>query len=200
MTIEVLRWFGANTTHDQLLLDILPLAREDVTRRAIGRNKAALKSDGDLVWFCDVDYVFKDGCLDRLWELWLESDKPVLLHPRKVFIQPTHAEGDVMIADALNRPGELLDCDTSGFKTKRYHAAIGGVQIVDGDVARKIGYLEGTKWQRPTDRPFFTAEDVAFRSQCQSHARKTGRRYKEAIDLPNLFRLRHTQRAYKDGI
>jgi len=42
------------------------LPKAELFRRAIGRNKAALSSTADWIWFADCDLIFHKGCLDSV--------------------------------------------------------------------------------------------------------------------------------------
>ena len=202
-TWDVLRWFGEN---EGIGLDPLPLPLPALGRRSIGRNTAALESTEDLIWFCDVDHVFGPGCLSALWETWRrlrlpeydralfrDSDSPpMMIFPRHIKIHKDHATGD---AAALRARGKfLVEIDPAEFIDKTYSRAIGGIQIADGEHVRKYGYLAGTKWQEPrTDgRPFADfKDDLAFRRQVSAHGRIEG------IELPSLYRLRHSTTTYQ---
>lgn len=188
-TWDVLSWFTANV---ESCCDATPMVNSSLGRRCIGRNYAALRSTEELIWHTDVDHVFHDGCLDALWELWqgMKSDKITMIYPRHIMIHKNHEMGDV----AAESCGEgLVDINTNDFETKRYNRAIGGVQIVPGEFAREYGYLkEQPKWQKETDKPFGDfKDDVAYRKFCESKGRI------ERIELPGLYRLRHTRTTYQ---
>ena len=179
------------------LLDLLPIdmlpAR--LFRRSIGRNMAARATTADLVWFTDVDHYFGEGCLDSLAEQWGRYvEKPLMVWPRSLQISRNHQVGDRQWNEAPQ--GKLLAIDPSDFVPKTYSRAIGGVQIVSGDYCRSIGYLAGhKKYQAPRedDRPFGDfKDDVVFRKQISLAGRV------EPIELPGLYRLRHSQTTYQD--
>ena len=46
-----------------------PMPKQELFRRAIGRNRAALATKADWVWFTDCDLMFRDNCLDALAEV-----------------------------------------------------------------------------------------------------------------------------------
>lgn len=179
------------------LLDLLPIdmlpAR--LYRRSIGRNLAARATTADLVWFADVDHYFGAGCLDALARCWQGFvEKPLMVWPRWIQISRNHEVGDRQWNEAPQ--GKLLDVRADEFIPKRYQRAIGGVQIVSGDYCRSIGYLAGhSKYQKPRDddRPFGDfRDDVVFRKQISLAGRV------EPIELPGLYRLRHSQTTYQD--
>jgi len=158
-------------------------------RRSIIRNRCAKESLADIVWFCDADYIFGQGCLDAL----AASDFKGLAYPKEVQIHRAHWLGDKEIARI--EPGKLFEPDLSLFETKREKFAIGGLQIVDGDSARKYGYLDATKWVQPVpDAQDFldTKEDKAFRNFMIEKCGPSTQ-----LDLPNLYRFRHSASAFE---
>ena len=116
--------------------------RPNLLRREICRNDAALTTDADLVWFVDCDYVFGNACLETLATIDLPNDK--LFFPRWVYINKTHALGDAYAYNAETGPG-VYHIDSHDFEQRREKKAIGGLQIVPGDVARQYGYCRDDK-------------------------------------------------------
>ncbi len=159
-------------------------------RRAIGRNVMAKATDADIVWFADVDMMFRNGILDRLATMEWPAGA-VMIYPREIRISRDHAIGD----EVLGREDVSVDLDENLFVPKAYHRAIGGVQIVRGDFAREHGYLNGIeKWMAPrTDgKPFGDfRDDIAYRKFCLKHGTI------EPVDLPGIYRLRHGSTTYR---
>ena len=166
---------------DTLKISILELPREELFRRAIGRNCAALGCTESIVWFCDLDYCFGSRCLEALADQVGPDDE--LCWPEEVLVNVDHATGDKMVWD--NRDVMLPRIDPSLFVPLKRDRAIGGLQICGGNVARQRGYLDGTKWVEPVDvsKGFHqTDEDPKFRR---------GRKARP-IQLPNLYWIRHS--------
>jgi len=185
-------WMELSYHTDGTYIDTICFDRTRIGRRAIGRNFAAKATKADFVWFADVDQVFRDGVLDRLVELEWPEDA-VMIYPQNIMIHRDHKTGDERTS-AVDLDNPLaVDIDPSEFIPKRYRKAIGGVQIVKGDFARKHGYLDGdNKWQRPTDEPFGDfRDDIAYRNFCLQHGKIVG------VDLPGMFRLRHSRTTYQ---
>jgi len=162
----------------------------ELGRRAVGRNRVALFTAADIVWFADVDHLFLDGMLDYLNELeW--PDDTSMLYPKEIMISRDHVVGDRQ----LDNVGYGWDSffDFSDFILKHYHKAIGGVQIVTGDFARTHGYLNNTKWMTCFNKvPFGDfKDDIAYRGFCSQYGKIRG------IDLSGVFRLRHTTTSYQ---
>lgn len=177
----------------KLPLNPLPLQPEDLFRRSIGRNQAALSTEADLVFFTDVDYCFYDDCLDSLWAQWNKLEaKPSLLWIRQIQIHKDHEIGDRLIAWARESADDLLRIDPADFKAENIPRAIGGVQIISGDDARTYGYLnDRPKWRRPSDNPFVIfSDDIIFRESCEKRGKSV------SIILPGLYRLRHSKTTY----
>lgn len=157
--------------------------------RGIGRNLAALTTSAEWIWFTDCDYVFGAGVFDTLADR-LSTVTDDLVYPRRIFQSRTQASGDDYIA-AVGEEPRLVDVRQKDFQLQRNTRAIGGIQICRGEVARSRGYLreapfhdrETTQWQR-------CREDVRFRQELGTSGR--------AIDLPNVFRLRHGQRGWQN--
>lgn len=175
----------------------LPLNYGELTRRSIGRNKAALASTGDLVWFADADYFFGPGCLstlDSMWSHYPPVTRPRLLFPDGVKIQATHQLGDEFWKKHQDADG-LIKPDFSEFIHKPYYKAIGGAQIANGDDARQFGYLnEHPHWQVPNPvgtKAFCTVDDTKYRRAISRRGQV------ERISLPGLYRLRHSQVSYR---
>ena len=168
-------------------------------RRVIGRNQVALTTDSDLVFFTDVDHCFGWGCLDELEVIWNDLKRagplPVMVWPHEVLVQASFDDADCFWNQSLEMKGVLHIPPYHSFVATRYYRAIGGVQIVNGDFARKYGYLNGhAKWQSPIspDKPFPSfRDDVKFRRFCEA----SGCCF--SIPLKNLYRLRHTKVTYR---
>jgi hypothetical protein len=162
----------------------------EVCRRSIGRNRAALATQADWVWFTDADYCFGSAC----WLAFLDLPKieRPLFFPKWVQTHPDETYGDRLL-EAVKEAKGLLPINRNDFKPFRNHRAIGGIQIVRGDVCRERGYLrDSRRWQRPPRAPMFqrAREDVAFRRSLGTNG--------HGIDLPEVFRIRHTKKGRTD--
>lgn len=187
--VELLAWFAQNTR-----LDLRTRAEEDplvLGRRCIGRNDSALRTQADVVWFADGDFVFHEGCLDALAVLEWPADA-VLLFPRRYMIHREHAIGDRISGDPTPGLVEAVT-DPAEWVETGHSVAIGGIQIVSGDFCRAHGYLNGQrKWMVPHVRPFAnTLDDRAFRLYAEAKSGFKQRR----TDLPGLYRIRQTVNA-----
>lgn len=189
-TVDVLNWASY-----WLPVYRIPLSPQALGRRCIGRNRAAKETEADLVWFTDCDHTFQEGCLDRLASLdWpiAEGVPASMVFPKTIKIHQDYATGD-QAAEKVGGKPHLVSVDKSRFVDKHYNRAIGGVQIVRGDFARKHGYLDGdSKWQKPADKPFGDfKDDVAYRGFCKQHGHIVG------VDLPGVYRMRHSTTSYQ---
>ena len=164
---------------------------ERLFRRAIGRNEAALSSHADLLWFTDCDYLFGPGCLDGLWAAWSGLEKfTSMLFPSQILTMKSHADGDQLVESC---PAGVVGVSADLFKVQNVHKAFGGLQIVPGSLARKHGYLNGSRrYQRPLAKPFSNFhDDVAYRKVCLKNGPIL------PVNVPNLYRLRHTKTTYQ---
>ncbi len=167
------------------------LPKERLFRRAIGRNLSALETGADWIWFADVDMCFRSECIDLLADRAgrITND---LIFPHTIRISATHEDGDQLL-DIVRGTACVADIDSSTFVVHRYSRAIGGVQIVRGDTARRVGYCRDfPKHQRPLRRWQRTYEDVTFRRSLPESGRP--------IDLPGLFRIRHCRHGRRDEL
>lgn len=163
-----------------------PLERRPLMRRAIGRNEVSRYTRADVVWWGGCDYWFGLGCLDALADV---DPFPTLAYPQNYMIHREHAIGDEYAERArglLQAGSPVVRIDHKDFMPQAFDRAIGCAQIVPGDVSRKHGYLPGTKWQEPADTWQRTKEDPTYR-------KSLGQSRGAPIELPNLYRLRHTQ-------
>jgi len=173
-------------------LRLIPLDIEYLGRRAIGRNIAAKSSRADIVWFTDADYVFQEDCFDTLVGLHWPIDV-TMVFPKRIKIHKDHATGDKALDRVIREP-RLIGIEEMDFVDKSYNRAIGGVQIVQGQFARRYGYLDRfTKWQQPVDSFKSCKGDPVYRNFCKRKGQIRG------IDLPGVFRMRHTQAAHGRG-
>ena len=183
LTLRVAEAFSSRLPDGTIkTLEIEPPA---IYRRAIGRNIAAKRSNADVVYFADADYLWLDGCLDAVANIVFDAAK--MVYPREAMIHRSHEAGDVEIDRVV--PGDVFTPDLSIFEPWRIHKAIGGLQIVPGDVARQ-GYLDGTAW----------TDVVAFKHFENTHCDKHFRRAcggATGIDLPGFWRFRHSESAFQ---
>ena len=174
--------------------------------RAIGRNVQALTTKADLVWFADCDYVFGEGCFDRLAVIWnavtKNENRPTLMYPRTVRIHKSHELGDAAIVRQLRRlhswQYEPTDVDPAEFKCREESKPYGGLFIVNGDYCREHGWLRRhssvLREVEDTSVPFQSfRDDVMFRKQCGGWVN---------VQLPNVYRIRHSKTTYqgKEGL
>ena len=197
------------THDDQRVVDVLdyfdplfdgllvrrPMSEPYLFRRSIGRNMAALNCSADLLWCTDVDHVFGPHCLKDLQTQWdALEEKPSLIYASDVQIQAAHSQGDQFVSKHLTTRG-LLGIEDLEFVQKKYLQPVGGVHILNGDFARRHGYLRDiSKWQRPEidQKPFRCfRDDRAFVKYCRTNGST------KRIQVPGIFRLRHTETTYK---
>ena len=174
-------------------LQTLQMRPSQLFRRAIGRNWLAKRSSADVVWFSDCDYLFGPDCLKTLAELAGRTSGLVM--PQTILInkdagnkaeKADHAVGDRMVADNLDY--DLPQIDPSLFASRQQRICIGGCQIVGGNLAREIGYLDGTDYVQPVD------EANGFLScKCDRVWRHRNNLTATRLPIPNVYRIRHSR-------
>lgn len=185
-------WRHASVAAQRIALLYLPY--EKLFRRAIGRNIRAKHTKANVVWFTDCDYCFGEGCLDAVAEL-VTADSGLCI-PKTCKIsydvngvlqdceRPNHETGHAAIERERDNP--LPELREDEFMEREEKRAIGGLQIIGGNLARKIGYLDGTRWVEPVD------PQLGFRScRCDAAWRRANGLKAMRLPIPNCYRLRH---------
>ena len=168
------------------------MPQERLFRRTIGRNAEALSCDTDLIWYTDVDHLFRQGCIDSLWQEWrkLDEPKPTIVWPHFAQRHINQEIGDKYWKQHVNSTG-LIDVDELEFETYRYRKPLGGTHISPKWFAHKYGYLNGDewfKWMQVQEKAFVCfREDQKYRRFCETIA--GGSKW---LDIVGMFRLRHT--------
>ncbi|RUO65116.1 glycosyltransferase [Pseudidiomarina planktonica] len=148
-----------------------PLSKEQLLRRAIGRNKAAKATQADWIWFTDCDVIFGPDTFPSLFEQ-LSGERSILVFPKKVSRTALLCKNDSILNKDCDDGVDLSVLETCKFKMHTFEKATGAVQIVAGDVARKYGYCEGVRcYQQPQERWVKTYEDRAFRWILGTHGK-----------------------------
>ena len=193
LTTKIIDWFDYERRGiETLFLNRIPLPKEKLFRRAIGRNIAAKHSLADVIWFTDIDYLFTDSSTLRLAHHHCMNSKLNMVRPEVVNIHRSHGFGDVLIDRLKDEEPYIPKLDPDHFMPEKYKRTIGGIQIVQREAIRKEGYLDNTKWTRlvSTSRGFRQCMcDIPFRKQVGSS---------EAVDIPGVYRIRHS-RCGRDG-
>lgn len=191
-TDQVLRWHRYQFSNSPVFLYAREMPKDQLFRRAIGRNEAALLSDADVLWFTDCDHLFGCGAIDQAARLSIKQrecdDAPKMIHPETVMISRNHAAGDHQ-ARVFEKSRMI---DYLEFAPRKERRAWGGLQIVDGEFCRKMGYLGGTEHIQPVENPkrFLRCRgDVPFRKACGGS---------RPAKIPGVYRVRHSL-AGRDG-
>ncbi len=177
-TWEVVRFFQERLPQQvELVVEVLPV--EKLMRRAIGRHLACQRSGAQVIVFTDCDYLWDSGSLEAIQE------PDPLAFPQVVQICRDHATGDCYLAQ-VDQPRVLTPPRREDFVPRRMRRAIGGMQIVSGQVARKQGYVPHlARYHRPASQWCDTPCDAAFRRQLGTPGTPQ--------EIPGVFRLRHSQ-------
>lgn len=167
------------------------LPKELLFRRGIGRNKAALNTKADWVWFSDCDIMFNDNCIDSLVDS-LQGRNDILVFPKHEKTTPMLKEDHPLLQEGAE-PQVIKIEDENDFEYYSRSKATGEFQITHGDVARACGYCANLSlYQTPSEHWCKCVEDRAFRWLIGSHG--------VAIDIENVFQIRHVVKGrYKKG-
>jgi hypothetical protein len=164
------------------------LPKEQLFRRSIGRNHAALTTTADWIWFTDCDVLFGPGCLDGLGRA-LQGCTAPLVYPA-VERLTTLLEDEALGAGPeprLRTPPPDLD-----FVDVPVTRAKGPLQITHGDVARAMGYCRDLAvYQRPEPAFAKCREDTAFRWLLGTPG--------VPVEVTGLSRLRHLEKGRYSG-
>jgi len=186
--LQAIQWiqafFAREGTLHNLAVQTVAFPAEYLFRRAVGRNFCAKRTRADTVWFTDVDYYFGPGAIDAACELTTPDTQLVM--PQQVQIHQDHQTGDDDLAAQRNVALPVIEREH--FLPRRIRVAIGGLQIVGGNTARRLGYLDGTKWVQAVD------PEQGFRScACDRAFRRHNQFETQRLPIPEVYRLRHTQ-------
>ncbi|WP_175580224.1 glycosyltransferase family 2 protein [Kineobactrum sediminis] len=166
-----------------------PLPRQELFRRSIGRNRAALETSADWVWFTDCDLMFREGCLDVLADV-LQGRRDALVFPEEERTTDLLAKDNVMLT-AASKP-RILDVVASLFTIERPSSATGPLQIAHGDVCRAVGYCRHIGfYQKPVEQFAKCHEDRVFRWLLQSQG--------EPVSIPGVYRICHIAKGRYTG-
>jgi hypothetical protein len=183
-TVRLLNFFRDKTVAN-VKWNFIALPKEQLFRRAIGRNLAAKTTQADWIWFTDCDVVFHQGALDALAGQ-LENRQDVLVYPQRMLVTSLLAKDDPLIAKARAEPA-VMDIDISQFSVREFNRATGPIQIAHGDVARACGYCDGLAvYQKTMPRWSKCYEDRAFRWLLGSQG--------VPVTVPNVLFIRHAEK------
>ncbi|MGJ3241777.1 MAG: glycosyltransferase family 2 protein [Opitutales bacterium] len=185
-TAALLDWFGGQCVPG-VAWHWLPMPRKELMRRSIGRNRVALSTRADWVWFTDCDLFFGEGALDALGDALTGRSDP-LVFPREERVSPILGDDAALLTRTRGDAAQALwPVDTGAFDPLCHDKAIGPLQIMHGDLARTYGYCDAIGfYQRPVTHWQKTFEDRTFRWLIGTQG--------TAIDVPGIFRIRHASK------
>lgn len=188
-TVGLLSAFGQRTIPNVTLQSVC-LPPPYLFRRSIGRNRAALQTEADWIWFTDCDVFFGEGCIDGLIASLQGLGEP-LVFPATEHVTGLLAESHPLIAAGRGEP-RLLEPDLSLFKALPRNRATGPLQITHGDIARACGYCRDIPfYQRPARAWCKAHEDRAFRWLLRSQG--------QPLEVPGVYRIRHLAKGRYTG-
>lgn len=152
-------------------------------RRAIARHEASQQDVAAVLYYADADYCFGPGCLDAMAALGPQAP---LCIPEIVLRSRSREAGAMQME--IGKDERWPAIDPRLYSPWRERRAIGGLQLIGADAAKRIGYLAGTVWHQPVDPALgFTdfKDDSAWRRSC-------GLGPGQKVPIPNLYRIRHS--------
>lgn len=183
-TCELLEHFGGKQVPG-VRWNWRPLPKEQLFRRAIGRNRAALETQADWIWFTDCDVLFRDDCFPQLADA-LQGRRDPLVFPQTERCTPLLPETDPLLQRGAAAP-QVVDIANAHFTQRQLKRATGPMQITHGDVARACGYCPTLKrYQLPADHFCKAYEDRAFRWLLDTQG--------TPLDVPGIYRIRHIEK------
>lgn len=182
-TTEIILEYFKKIDRPWIRWNFIPMTAQMVYQRPIGRNITARLTNADIVWFADCDHMFGDNCLDTLYPFpgdGIYYPNTLLACGRRYTI---HAINTIIKCEMVTP--NILDIDKTQFTPISIKRAIGGLQIVSGDIARKYGYLpDDEKWQHPLKKYSRDDGSAFWRDQLI-----TSGVTHEKFTLPNLYRF-----------
>ena len=182
-TVELLAEYGRMMIPN-VVWNWVPVDKSKLFRRAIGRNLRAKATTADWIFFTDCDQMFYEGSLDALGES-LQGRRDFLVFPRVAQCSQRISDpSEVTVDRGSGADAKVVAIDTSLFHPVVHQKAVGGLQIVHGDVARAVGYCESLRfYQTPQNGFTNTYEDRAFRWLLGTHG--------IPVDIPHVYRIEH---------
>ncbi|MCC5855736.1 MAG: glycosyltransferase [Idiomarina sp.] len=179
-TVELLNFFAEQSVSG-VTWNWRALPKEQLFRRGIGRNHAALNTTADWVWFTDCDVVFHEGCLDTLAQA-LQGRTDTLVFPSEERVTSLLAEDDPLLQHAA-KP-QVVSLDGTDFIVKELSKATGPMQITHGETAREMGYCDALPvYLTPAPTWQKCMEDRAFRWLLKTPG--------QPLNVPGVYRIRH---------
>jgi len=179
-TVELLKFFEQQNI-ENVIWNWQALPKAQLFRRGIGRNKAALVSKADWIWFTDCDIIFHQGCLDSL-AAEVQGRQDTLVFPRQERATQMLAENDPMLKKGCTP--QVVNIEAEHFTLLTRDRAKGEYQIVHGDVARAGGYCSNISiYQTPSETWCKCYDDRAFRWLLGTQG--------EPLEVEGCYQIRH---------
>lgn len=180
-TLRLINYFGAIDVPN-VTWKWRELPRQDLFRRSIGRNMAALQTTADWLWFTDCDLMFREKCLDTLADC-LQNRQEALFFPEEERCTSLLSEDDPLMQKGAGGP-HVIDIDPERFTGHYPGRAKGPLQIVHGDVCRAVGYCRSIRlYQTPSETWCKAREDKAFRWLLRTSG--------VPLQVPGVYRIKH---------
>ena len=183
-TSKVLDFF-ADQQAKNITWNFIALPKEQLFRRAIGRNIAAKQSKADWIWFTDCDVVFHENALDQMAGELAGITEP-LVYPKKMQVTELLPKDDPLFEQVRHNPS-ICELETTKFTERTFTRATGPIQIVHGHIARTCGYCDDLPVYQKTMPSWSKCyDDRAFRWLINSQG--------YPIEVNNIFFIRHVEK------
>lgn len=180
-----------------LRIKVMPLDKNSLFKRSVGRNLAALASTADVVWFTDCDYVFFHGSLEEAHRQCMGNPHGPMVYPSEIQATPKDVGAHVIKRAAWAQGGWALQDVLRQSEPMLYSRAIGGVQIVLGGFCRRYGYLNN----HPKNKPLRGKPAGFKRCRCDVTFRRQGKAGERVgtgtgVQIDGVYRIRHPLRGH----
>lgn len=165
--------------------------KEYLFRRAIGRNHAALNTQADWIWFTDCDSIFHQNCFSSLAKQLPLAKSPLvfpLIENRSIPLPAQHQKLNFDPAKTT-----IVDINAADFMATPITRATGPLQIVNGEVARALGYCKQSEiYQKPARHWCKALEDRVYRWFLGTQG--------QGLPIEGVYRIQHQEKGrYTQG-
>jgi hypothetical protein len=160
-TLQILRYFE-QIKKANIRWNWQCFPKEYLFRRSIGRNHAALNTKADWIWFTDCDSIFHHRCFSSLAEHLPQAQSPLVFPLIENRSNPLPAQHNYLNLDSAK--ATVVDINPEDFIATPMTRATGPLQIVNGEVARALGYCkQSVVYQKPARHWCKALEDRVYR-------------------------------------
>lgn len=189
-TLQILRYFE-QIKKSNICWNWQSFPKEYLFRRAIGRNHAALNTKADWIWFTDCDSIFHHRCFSSLAQHLPQAQSPLVFPLIENRTPPLPAQHQQLNFDS--EKATIVDINPEDFMATPITRATGPLQIVNGDVARALGYCKQSRiYQKPARHWCKALEDRVYRWFLGTQG--------QGMSIEGVYRIQHQEKGrYTQG-